>query len=640
MLTHVLESRDNKLSLLIKMGDCLGRSLRENVGLFSITENEATYLTESNKIVKGKYSIDKDVVLEDIQVTSSDVFEDASKYENFVGDKVTDFVKNLYENSYPQAEVTFSNLLSIWEDRLKFDKVKTKIREAKKKFGTSTKIINTPEFTRLLEATKNIAEHLKENNGNIENIEEIKNSVKLSNTVSKAFDFPRLSYETLVENKSYTLKEGNSDSIYEMICQQELIRKELLTSKDNFDVVWASNDKINEMCGYVFNPEVEDLTKIISEAIVEVPYLALASKKQLFKVINSSLALNEAVAIKDKDLKNFASRIFEIKKPAKELFIKTLNEQYGININTLKDTPSFKSLLNAQVVIFESLARVCSKDSINKKILSEMSSLLKEKNGVEAIDVNDYLSALFYHIGFSDVLQENSFMNYVDLGRVATDLEKIGHVLKSMGGAQQGMPGQEQGMPGQGQGMPGQEQGMPGQEQGVPGQEQGMPGEEQYPSDETMGQESPMGAEAAAAAANGEFDQEAAEQGLDQNMDQEGGDIPEEEVPSEDMGQDQLMANLEKLNSLVSDLTTEIESAKSEAGMGSEEGELPPEEGLEGEEELPPEEGNAGVAAGGNAVDREEADQNDDGTVDSEELEDVAAGKQKKKKKPFPPKEM
>ena len=624
MLTHVLHNRDNKLSLLIKMGDCIGRSLRENVALFSITEKEATYLTESNKVIRGTYSTEKDVTLKDIKVDTADIFEDSKKYDNFVGNKVGDFVKNLYENSYPQAELTFSNLLSLWEDRLKFDKIKTKIREAKEKFGPSTNIINTPEFTRLLEATKNVANHLKENKDKIKNIEEIKNSIKLSNTVSRAFDFPRLTLESLVENKNYILKDGNSTSIYEIICQQELIRKELLTSKDNFDVVWASNDKINEMCGHVFNPEDRDLIKIISEAITEVPYLALASKKQLLKIINNSLALNESVAIKDKDLKNFASRIFEIKKPAKELFIKALNEQYGINVSTLKDTPSFKSLLNAQVVIFESLSRICSKDSINKKTLSDMASLLKEKNGVEAIDVNDYLSALFYNVGFSDVLQENSFMNYVDLSRVATDLEKIGHVLKSMGGAQQGMPGQEQGMP---------------------GQEQGMPGEEQYPSDETMGQEPPMGAEAAAAAAKGEFDQEVAADGMEQGMEQDqmGGEMPEEEgeIPSEDIGQDQLMANLEKLNALVSDLTTEIESAKGEAGMESGEGELPPEEGLEGEEELPPEEGegNAGVAAGGNAVDREEADQNDDGTVDSEELEDVAAGK-KKKKKPFPPKEM
>ena len=610
MLTHVLHNRDNKLSLLIKMGDCLGRSLRENVELFSITENEVTYLTESNKIIKGQYSIDKDVILDNIKVDSASVFEDSKKYDTFVGNKVGDFIKNLYENSYPQAELTFSNLLSLWEDRLKFDKVKVKIREAKEKFGPSTNIINTPEFTRLLEATKNIADYLKENNDKIENIEEIKNSVKLSNTVSKAFDFPRLSYDILAENKSYTLKDGNSTSIYEMICQQELIRKELLTSKDNFDTVWASNDKINEMCGHVFNPEMEDLTKILSEAIAEVPYLALTSKKQLLNVINSSLALNESIAIKDKDLKEFASRIFELKKPAKELFIKTLNEQYGINVKTLKETPSFRSLLNAQVVVFESLARVCSKDSINKKILSEMGTLLKEKNGVEAIDVNDYLSALFYHIGFSDVLQENSFMNYVDLGRVATDLEKIGHVLKTMGGAQQGAPEEEQMMGG-------------GEE------EQAMAGEEeQYPSDETMDQDAPMDAEDAAAAANDEFDQEAEEQQLDQGMEQDqmGEEMPDEEgeVPSEEIGQDQLMANLEKLNSLVADLTSEIESAKDEAGMGDE-------EELGGEEELPPEEEEAGEEAPEEGMEEE---------MPEEEEEEAPFPSKKKKKKPFPPKEM
>ena len=621
MLTHVLNNRDNKLSLLIKLGDCLGRSLRENVELFSISEDTATYLTGSGKIVKGSFSLGKDVILENIQVADSSIFENSKKYEAFVGSKVGDFVKNLYENSYSQAELTFSNLLSLWEDRLKFDKVKARIAEAKEKFGPSNNIINTPEFTRLLEATNNIADHLRDNNDKIENIEEIINSVKLSNTVSKAFNFPRLDYDTLKENNSYTLKNGNSNSIYEIICQQELVRKELLTSKDNFDVVWASNAKINEMCGHVFNPEIEDLTKVISEAIAEVPYLALASKKQLLNVINNSLALNESIAIKDKDLKNFASRIFEIKKPAKELFIKTLNEQYGININTLKDTPSFKSLLNAQVVIFESLSRVCSKDSINKKILSEMSSLLKEKNGVEAIDINDYLSALFYNIGFSNILKENSFMNYVDLSRVATDLEKIGQVLKTMGGAEQGMPGGEQMMGGA----------------GLP--DDGRGGEEQYPSDETLEQEAPMGAEDAANAAKGEFDQEVTDQGMEQGIepDQMGAEASEEEIPSEDVGQDQLMVNLEKLNSLVADLTTEIESAKDEAGANGEEG-LEDEEGLEGEEELPPEEeeGGAGVAAGGNAVDREEADQNDDGVVDSEEIEDIAS--KKKKKKPFPPK--
>ncbi len=93
--------------------------MRENVELFSVAGDEVTYLTESNKIIKGQHSIGQDVILENIKIEDASVFEDSTKYDNFVGDKVGDFIKNLYENSYPQAEVTFSNLLSVWEDRLK-----------------------------------------------------------------------------------------------------------------------------------------------------------------------------------------------------------------------------------------------------------------------------------------------------------------------------------------------------------------------------------------------------------------------------------------------------------------------------------------------------------------------------------------
>ena len=257
MLTNVLHNRDNKLSLLIKLGDCLGRSLRENVELFSVDDNNTTYLTESNKLIKGKYSITKDVVLENIKIATADIFEDAKKYDNFIGNKVGDFVKNLYENSYPQAELSFSNLLSLWEDRLKFDKMKAKIREAKEKFGPSTNIINTPEFTRLLEATKNIAEYLKENADKIENIEEIKNAVKLSNTVSKAFDFQRLDYNTLEENKNYKLKDGNSKSIYEIIYYklQKISDKDKLT-KQNIEMVRELSYKVEKYNLYDIHKEL------------------------------------------------------------------------------------------------------------------------------------------------------------------------------------------------------------------------------------------------------------------------------------------------------------------------------------------------------------------------------------------------
>ena len=595
MLTHILHNRNNKLSLLIKLGNCLGRSLRENIELFSVDHDKVTYLSESGRLIRGSYILNKNVILEDIELETSDLFESSKKYESFVGGNVKGFVKSLYDSNYSKAEFSFSKLLSVWEQRLRYDKVKSKLLEKKEKFNEDLNIINTPEFSRLLESTKNIVDYLKDNFAKIENIQEIKNAVKLSNTVSTAFDFPRLTYGSLLEGGSYKLKNGKDKSIYEMICKQELIQKELLEARDNFEVIWASNSKINELCGHLFNQDDKGLMKILSEAVVEVPYLALASKKQLIKVVNNSLALNESVAISEKELKRFVSKIFEFKKPIREAVIKTLNEKYGINVNTLKDAPTFRNLLNTQVVIFESLARVCPKNSVNRKVLSEMSAVLKGKNGVESIDVNDYLSVVFGSIGFSDIISEGNMLRYLNTQKLGDELKRVGELLAQMGGGAEGQ--------------------VPGEEGQVP-EEEAMMGnqEEQYPSDETLGGEEPMDAQGAADAANAEFDQEAASAQMEQP--QQGGEVPpeeeeeevppeEEEPPAEEVPQDELVANIDKLHSLLADLTGEIESAK-EAAAGEEgvEEEVPEEEvPKEGEEELDP-------------VGQEDEDVDNDGEVD------------------------
>ena len=601
MLTHVLHGRNNKLSLLLKLGDCLGRSLRENIEMFSVDDSKVTYLSESGKLIRGSYSLGNDVILENIELEDSDLFENHKKYNDFVSNNVTNLVRDLYGNDYSKAESDFSDLLSIWEQRLKFDKIKKKLHEKQDKFNETIKIIDTPEFSRLLESTKNIADHLKDNFEKIENIQEIKNAVKLSNTVSTAFDFPRLSYKSLVEGGSYKLKDGNQKSIYDMVCQQELIQKELLEARDNFEVIWASNNKVNELCGYLFNPDEKSLMKAMSEAVTEIPYLALASKKQLAKVVNNSLALNESVAITDKELRSFVSKLFEMKKPVKESVIKVLNEKYGINVNTLKDTPSFKNLLNTQVVIFESLARVCPKNSVNRTVLSEMSTMLKNKNGVEAIDVNDYLCAVFGSIGFTDMISEANMLRYLDTARLGDELKQVGDLLSQMGGGGAGDP-------------------MAGQPPNA---------EDQYPSDETLGGDGAMDAQGAADAAKAEFDQEAERAQIGQ--DQQGADLPpdgvppeegmppeEEEAPAEEVPQDELVANIDKLHDLLADLTGEIAAAKEAAGEEGMEEEVPEEEGME--EEVPEEEGMEEEAPEEeeelDPVGQEDEDVDNDGDVD------------------------
>jgi len=83
-----------------------------------------------------------------------------------------------------------------------------------------------------------------------------------------------------------------------------------------------------------------------------------------------------------------------------------LQEKYGINLNNIKETPTFKTLLNTQVLIFESLAKVAPRGSVIKECLNDMSEMLKSKNGVEAIDVNNGIRFLFTESGYDDLYEE------------------------------------------------------------------------------------------------------------------------------------------------------------------------------------------------------------------------------------------
>ena len=58
-MLKIFESRNKKISDLLKLGDYLGYSIRENIQLFSMDglDGTVTYLTESNKIISGNYSI-------------------------------------------------------------------------------------------------------------------------------------------------------------------------------------------------------------------------------------------------------------------------------------------------------------------------------------------------------------------------------------------------------------------------------------------------------------------------------------------------------------------------------------------------------------------------------------------------------
>jgi len=427
MFANIFEQRDKKVSLLIKLGDCLGRSLRENVSLFSIDgeEGKVTYLTESEQVITGNFEIGEDVELRNIRVQDTSVFKDGEKFDQLVSEKVTDFISDIHHNELSNAGNSFDRILDLWEKRIKLDSVQAKIFEKTERLKSIENIGESEFFSQLWEVRPQLVDFLKENKEKISTVPEIKNAVNLSNTVAQAFDFPKISLVELEENKVYTLKNGTTDSIYEMICRQELVKKELLESKKNFSITWASNDSIQKLASCIFESD-EAIVGALGAALRDVPYLALASKKSLTETFTNCLGSADGIGISESDIQKYSSNIFEIKKEARELFINAINEKYGVNIQNIQEPASFKSLINTQIVIFEALSRLAQKGSVIKQVLTEAAAGLKNKSGVQSIDVNEFIYELFISSDYEDTLEENTTLakyNKADFKRVATELD-------------------------------------------------------------------------------------------------------------------------------------------------------------------------------------------------------------------------
>lgn len=443
MFDNLFENRNRTVSQLIKLGDYLGRSLRENLSIFKIdveTKN-VCYVSESDKVIVGTYDLDDTIAITNIIVEDLDSFASEEKFESLVNFKLSNFVKNIYEDSHKDARESFDDLLYLWESRLKFKNIKTRLEEKSLRFDESSNIINTKQFDNLLEVAPTLVNYLKENKSKISKISEIKSAVRLSQTISEAFDMPRMDYETLKEEGSFVIKPTADSSIYEMICRHELIKKELLEHKANFDTVWASNEKVQNLAGLIYS-EVDTVSLALIEATKEVPYLCLASKKQLTETFKNALSLNKVKSVGVPEIQKYASVIFEMKKPLKVELINHLNERYGVNVQNLKDPATFKSLLNTQIAIFETLAKISPKKSVLRDVLFEMSNTLSTKNGVEAIDVNELIQEIFIAAGYDDIVLDESLNNYLDFEKIAGDLDRVGGILRMIKGAapEQGMP--------------------------------------------------------------------------------------------------------------------------------------------------------------------------------------------------------
>ena len=359
-----------------------------------------------------------------------------------------------------------------------------------------------------------------------------------------------MDYETLSEVGSFSINESADGSIYEMICKQELIKKELLEHKANFDSVWASNQKVQALAGLIYSDE-ETVNEALSAAIGEVPYLALASKKQLTETFKNSLNLNGMKDVSINDIQEFASFIFEQKKPARVELIKHLNERYGVSVQNLKEPASFRSLLNTQVVIFETLSKISPKGSVQREVLSNLAEMLKSKNGVEAIDVNDVIQEVFQAAGYEGLAINESLERFLEVEK----LKELGKIIQmATGGSSAGM--------GTAMASPAPQMPTP-----TPPAPQGMDDDDVSVPPEAMTQ--------------GDEEEEAAPEMEEEGMEEE---MPED-VPPPSMSDEDLLAKMGELEKLLSNLRSEISGEEGlNADLGDEE-----EEGME--EEMPEEEG-------------------------------------------------
>ena len=579
MLTNIFESRNKTFLNLVKLGDYLGRSLRESVELFSVDGDTVTYLTESKYVIRGTYKLTP-LSLTQIEVEDSAIFESKEIYNKLVDKRISSLLADLLENDLSDAKNSFDGVLGLWESKLQFDKVNRRLVDKAQKFDESFNILSTPEFGRLAEMRDDLVKALKENK-DLALSPEIRSTVRLSSVISKSFDLPRLAIEKLAEDKQYSIPTTLNSTLYDHLCKQEIIAKELLESKQSLDTIWITNEKIQKLPSYIYESN-RNVMQLVAEIVSEVPYFAMATKKQISSLVEGNLdLLVDDKRVPEKDIKEFVGKIFEFKKPVKNHLTNLLNEKYGVNVQTLTATPTFDSLIKTQSFIFECLSQIAPKNSNMNRVLVEFAQMLKEKNGIESIDVSDFLTEVFDLCDYSTSLTETSLLNYLNFEKVADDLGKIGQVLKMIqagaggGDAAGALAAVTQGM-GQNPGGIGQEvpegegeyEADGGELAGMEDEEGGMQG-----GDDDM--QPAMDAEDAASEVSAE-EEMGDREGMEGMEGEEDGMEMGEEGEVELSDKDDLIDNLKELEELISTL-------KSDLDLGDESGDM---EGMEGEEEF------------------------------------------------------
>jgi len=496
------ENRNKDLTNIHKAADYLSRSLRENLKVFSVdsANGRVTFLSERNTALHCDYEILKGSAhLTNFIVEPIEEFLSEGRINDRVSGSITDFVKSLRENRYDTADTSFDDVIHLFEERSNLSSLERKVTRQMDSFGDKTKIVNSSEYTKLMDIKEIMVSFISDNKDSVMGNKEIHNSLRIGNALRSAFNAPVTSYEELVEGARFSVDLCGESSLYEMICKQELVRQELLEAKENFSKVWISNDAIQNLASCIYSKD-EPLKESLKEIIEEVPYFAFSTKSDLSEIFTSVFEVNSTDVVSKKDVKEFIKKLYEWKKPAKEAITNLLDEKYGINVANLKFVPTFSNLARTQSVMFEVLSMLADDNSVVQDISKEFSKFVAGKGGVETLELNDFIVEIFEE-ATEEKLEENLLMQYIDMPRLSRDISALRTLIvgdEAPMGSEMGGEGMEEEVPEEGvedEGVPDEEgidaDGLNGEE--VP--EQGMEDEE-VPGEEVEaeeGQDMPVG---------------------------------------------------------------------------------------------------------------------------------------------------
>jgi len=416
-ISSLFESRDRSLTKINEAVDFLSRSTRENLAVLKVDneKNTLSLVSESDNLVSCSFEKDNDDIrLYNFKTTNLEEVLSDEYMDSVTKSKVSDFVHGIKEGRYTDANTSFDDLLASFSDRSNAAEYRAQVQKAKDSLDKNIFDPQGEKFSQIQEMKDSIK-------GELEKVEEfdidVVNALKLNNAISKAYNLPKQEITNLSEMR---VPNNSKSDLYQMICENELVRKEIINAKGNLAKAWHNNEFISELASCIYEDESKIEEKLIG-VVTEIPYFALASKGEIQEVLASTYDVINPGTVSTKDIKGFTSKIFELKKPVKEVIVEMLNAKYGININNLKMLPSFKTLSETQSSLFNLLSEHVTKGSVSQKIMKEFSSHMRNKSGVSVLDVSDFIADLFEDVRFADE-ELNHFMKPINLTEAIKDM--------------------------------------------------------------------------------------------------------------------------------------------------------------------------------------------------------------------------